>query len=249
MQASPNTRTLRVPDIAWIAIPEGPFLYGEKRERQFLETFWIAKYPLTHQQYQCFIGDGGYQEARWWRDLKKPEPEASRWPQPNRPRTNVDWYEAVAYTRWLSAALGLEEGAIRLPTEQEWEKAARGEKGLAYPWGEKYQSGFANINETWRREGPWDLGQTTAVGLYPQGRSPHGVEDMAGTVWEWCLNVYDTPDVVEMDDSGRPRVLRGGSWLYISGNARSGIRLRIYPVDRNDDAGFRLLSSVPINVR
>ncbi|MGR9108232.1 MAG: formylglycine-generating enzyme family protein, partial [Gammaproteobacteria bacterium] len=124
-----TAETLQVPDIAWVEIPAGPFLYGEGSSKRTIElpTFWIAKYPITNCQYQTFIDAGGYEEARWWKDLVKPKPEASRWPQANRPKTNVDWYEAVAFCRWLSAMLELKEDTIRLPTEQEWEKAARGE--------------------------------------------------------------------------------------------------------------------------
>jgi formylglycine-generating enzyme required for sulfatase activity len=112
------TRRMRIPDIDWVEIPGGPFRYqqGETRE---LPSFWIGRYPVTNAQYRTFIDDGGYYEPLWWRDLECPKPEAPRWPQPNRPRTNVDWYEGVAFTRWLTARLGLPEGSIRLPTELE----------------------------------------------------------------------------------------------------------------------------------
>ncbi len=249
MQTAPTTRRLLIPDIAWVKIPAGPFIYGEGSQQTTinLDDFWIAKYPITNQQCQTFIDDGGYQDERWWRDLKKPNPEASRWPQANRPRTNVDWYEAVAFTRWLSAVLGLEEGSIRLPTEQQWEKAARGERGLIYPWGNEYQSGFANIDETERKEGPWYLQQTTAVGLYPHGESPYHIEDMSGTVWEWCLNKWDKLDMTEADVSGDSRVVRGGSWLFNPAFARAVDRDWYGPDDRNYDGGFRVLSVVPIH--
>lgn len=102
---SGETRTLRIPDIAWIEIPARDFISGEgdKQATRHLDAFWIARYPITNLQFQTFVDDGGYREDRWWRDLEKPEPEEPRWPQPNRPRTNVDWYEAVAFTRWLTA--------------------------------------------------------------------------------------------------------------------------------------------------
>lgn len=234
-----------LPDIDWVKIPSGYFIYqsGEKRE---LPTYWISRYPITNRQFQVFVDDGGYREDSWWRDLKKSEPKASRWPLSNRPRTDVNWYEAVAFTRWLTARLGLQDGAIRLPTEYEWEKAARGEKGLVYPWGEKYQSGFANINVA---SGSWSLEQTTAVGLYPHGHSPYGVEDMSGTVWEWCLNKYVQPDVTLADTSGDSRGLRGGSWNLFSDRARADFRNRGYPDARYFSWGCRMLSSVPIAVR
>ena len=251
---SKPTRRLRLPDIDWVEVPRGPFVYqaGETRE---LPTFWIARYPVTNAQYQAFMDDGGYAEPRWWQGLKRPQPQVPTWTQANRPRTNVDWHEAVAFTRWLDARLGalrgLAPGSIRLPTELEWEKAARGERGLAYPWGDDYRSGFANVDETdtidgREKAGPWYLRQTTAVGLYPQGHSPYGVADMAGTVWEWCLNRDEDPEQTEPDVSGASRALRGGSWLNHPARGRADFRPGNRPVRRLDLRGFRLLSSVPI---
>jgi len=241
----PPTRRLRVPDIAWVEVPGGAFIY-QKGETRELPTFWIGRYPVTNAQYQTFVDDGGYDDAGWWVDLVRPKPAASRWSLPNRPRTNVDWYEAVAFTRWFNARLGLDEGSIRLPTELEWEKAARGEQGRQYPWGDGFESGLANVDEKETKQGDWYLQQTTAVGLYPHGRSSYGVEDLAGTVWEWCLSKYDDLDAVAADTSGAARALRGGSWLVFPDLARADYRLRYPPVLRNDDGGFRLCSSVPI---
>ncbi len=257
-----------LPDIDWVEIPGGPFIYqnGETRE---LPTYWISRYPVTNRQFQAFIDAGGYQKPAakrgkakalldkltghseenpdWWKDLQQPQPAKSTWPQGNRPRTDVDWYEAVAFTRWLSAALGLPAKTIQLPFEMEWEKAARGEHGLIYPWGNEYQSGFANIDEKSGNAGKWYLEQTTAVGLYPHGRSPYEVEDMAGTVWEWCLNKYEKPDMTKADTSGDSRVLRGGSWFYYLGLARAVFRSWGDPDARGYFGGFRVLSSVPIH--
>jgi hypothetical protein len=242
-----RTRRLRIPNVAWVKIPSGPFIYQRGETRQ-LPTFWIARYPVTNAQYQTFTDDGGYDEPRWWRDLERPEPASPRWPQANRPRTNVDWYEAVAFTRWLNARLGLPEGSIRLPTELEWEKVARGTEGRTYPWGAEYRSGFANVDETeyGTRKSGWHLEQTTAVGLYPHGRSPYGVEDLAGTVWEWCLNKYDDEEAVAPDTSDAPRAVRGGSWDDDPDAAGAGNRLGDPPRYRNVNQGFRLLSSVPV---
>ncbi|MEN8180099.1 MAG: SUMF1/EgtB/PvdO family nonheme iron enzyme [Pseudomonadota bacterium] len=233
-----------LPDIDWVEIPAGPFIYGEGREQQEidLKSFMISRYPITHLQFQAFIDAGGYKDKRWWKDLKKPKPEKSRWDQPNRPRTDMDWYEAVAFTRWLAAQLNQ---PIRLPTEQEWEKAARGTDGRAFPWGDEYINGTANVDES-SNKGDY-LEQTTAVGLYPQGQSPFNVMDMASNVWEWCLNKYDHPEQIEPDTTGDSRVLRGGSWFNNPEFARAAFRGRLNPFVRDDDCGFRVVLSAPIS--
>ena len=236
--------TLLLPDIDWVTIAGGEFVYQQGERRQ-LPAFRIARYPVTNIQYQTFIDAGGYRDDRWWQDLKRPEPEPSHWPQANRPRTNVDWYEAVAFCRWLSAPLAYE---IRLPTEKEWERAARGVEGQEYPWGNDYESGRANINETWSSDqvGAWNLQQTTAVGVYPQGASSEGVLDLSGDVWEWCLNKYDHPDQIQADSSGDIRVLRGGSYDDYARRARGSGRLGRHTRYRDGFSGVRLASLAPI---
>jgi formylglycine-generating enzyme required for sulfatase activity len=239
-----KTAEKMLPDIDWVGIPAGTFIYGEGKEQQelHLDRFQISRYPITNSQYQTFIDAGGYAEERWWRDLKKPEPEKSTWEQSNRPRTNVDWYEAVAFTRWLTAQLNQ---PIRLPTEQEWEKAARGADGRQYPWGNEYINGYANVDES-EEKGEY-LEQTTAVGLYPKDKSPYGVRDMAGNVWEWCQNKYEHPDQIDPDTSEDWRVLRGGSWVHDPGYARAAYRFRFYPDARDHGRGFRVVLSAPIS--
>lgn len=112
-----------------------------------------------------------------------------QWEQPNRPRIQVAWVEALAFCCWLTACyrsagiIGAEE-SIRLPTEAEWEQAAAGGDSREYPWGDGYRVGHANVDESYDKTGPYNLGQTTAVGLYPQGVSPVGLLDCAGNVWE-----------------------------------------------------------------
>jgi formylglycine-generating enzyme required for sulfatase activity len=234
--------TIQVPDLKWITIPAGAFLFGEESQQttHHLESFEIALYPVTNIQYQCFIDDGGYVDDRWWRELQKPEIENSKWPQVNRPRTNVDWNEATSFTRWLSARL---KQPIRLPNELEWEKAARGEKGLEYPWGNGYEAGNANVNES-SIEGGAYLGQTVAVGLYPRDESPWQVRDMAGNVLEWCNEI--TTDVNEsVRDSSPSPAQRGGAWFDNPHDARAARRDELDPDGRYDDVGFRLLRSPP----
>ena len=228
-----------------MTIPGGGFIYQEG-QRRTLKTFRMARYPITNAQYQAFIDAGGYRDERWWKNLQRPDPEGARWSQPNRPRTNVDWYEAVAFCRWLSAQLGYE---VRLPTEEEWERAARGREGREYPWGSTYESGRANVNETRSdaRVGEWNLGQTTAAGVYQHGPSSEGVLDLSGNVWEWCVNKHNPSEQIQAETSGESRVLRGGSWDVTAGygGARGARRGRSHPVSRDVAVGFRVVSSAP----
>jgi formylglycine-generating enzyme required for sulfatase activity len=235
-----------LPDIDWLEVPGGEFLYGENNETRYEDSFYLARYPVTNAQYQAFIDAGGYGEDRWWEGLaeRPTTPTASTWPEPNRPRTDLTWYEALAYCRWLSKRLGY---PITLPTERQWEKAARGTDGREYPWGDGYQAGYANVDETMGKDkdGAHSLQQTSSPGLYPQGASPYGIVDMAGNVWEWCLNEYDAPDNIELTgDKGR--VLRGGSWGLAPDVARCADRDRDNPVNRSISFGFRVLCSSPI---
>lgn len=232
-----------LPALDWVEIPGGEFIY-QKGEKRQLPTFYMARYPVTNVQYQTFVDADGYGDDRWWDDLLRPEPAESRWPQANRPRTNVNWYEAVAFSRWLSAQLGHE---VRLPTEEERERAARGREGHDYPWGEAYRTGYANINEKAAEAGEWYLEQTTAVGVYPQSASSEGVLDLVGNVWEWCLNKDGRPEQIAADTRGDERALRGGgSWIDSLVFALGSQSFRSGPVARVDNIGVRLVSPAPL---
>jgi formylglycine-generating enzyme required for sulfatase activity len=227
------------PDIDWCEIPAGEFRYQDG-ERRTLPAFHIARYPVTNRQFRCFTGDpAGFANPAWWKGLAERLDAASEpaWPEGNHPRETVSWCEAVAFCRWLSDRLGFE---VRLPTEVEWEKAARGTGGREYPWGDGYRPGFANINETWGNAGPTNLERTTAVGLYPQGASPYGVLDMAGNVWEWCLNEYDHPERTGMKGDAL-RALRGGSWRDHRYYCRAAFRYGYTPDSRDGHGGFRVV--------
>ena len=223
-----------VPDIDWVDIQAGEFIY-QNGERLSLPAFKIARYPLTHAQFQAFIDDNGYSEPRWWQGLAKhyETPETSPFPEPNHPRVYVNWYEAMAFCAWLSHRTGQ---TIRLPTEIEWERAARGRNGLAYPWGNDWQdkantygSGISKIS----------------VGIFPASASPEGVCDLSGNVCEWCLNEYS--DIHAIQPGGdEDRSVRGGwSWFRIWDiAARADDRNSFRPGDRNDRYGFRLVSPI-----
>lgn len=118
----------------------------------------------------------------------------------------VSWYEALAFCRWLSARTSLN---ISLPTEQQWEKAARDTDGREYPWGAEFESAYCDT--------ALSLYETSAVGIYPQGQAASGAIDMTGNVWDWCLNKFDLPSMIEPDLSEDIRICRGGSWNYLSG--------------------------------
>jgi len=232
------------PDIDWVEISGGTFLYGEEKETRELPGFYIARYPITNAQYQAFIDGGGYKEARWWKGLegRADRPEKSGWTESNRPRESVNWHEAMAFCSWLSDKLGY---TVQLPTEVQWERAARGTDGRNYPWGESYRSGYANTNEIRDKSGLHHLKQTTAVGVYPQGGSPEGVQDLVGNVWEWCQNEYHNPENTDLRGI-EPRFLRGGAWANNPGDARASTRYKFNPGSRSINFGFRVFCSSPM---
>lgn len=219
-----------LPEIDWLEIPAGECIYQDG-ERLSLPSFKISRYPVTNAQFQAFVQAAeGYADPRWWQGLNQPKTaQQSRWQESNRPVERVDWYEALAFCRWLSAKTGL---TISLPTEQQWEKAARGTEGRKYPWGTKFKSVYCNA-----RQG---LGETSAVGIYPQGQAPFGAMDMAGNVWDWCLNKFYQPNKIVPDLSGDYRVVRGGSWNLSAEGLRCAVRHWNHPTYRVNDLGFRV---------
>jgi formylglycine-generating enzyme required for sulfatase activity len=214
-----------------VTIPAGAFTMGGKgkydgkpKHQLFLPAYEIGQYPLSNIEYSHFIEAEGYGQKRWWTEAGWQRKEKAKWTEPgywddsgfnkpNQPVVGLSWYEAVAYCGWLRAETGR---VYRLPTEAEWEKAARGPKGLTYPWGDKFDANRLNGGI-----GAQIVWGTTPVGMYPTGTSPYDLYDCAGNVWEWCATKYEKSypyDVKENEwadgylEGEADRVLRGGSW-------------------------------------
>jgi hypothetical protein len=224
-----------VPDILWIEIPEGKIALEAVDHVFQVKPFKIAKYPVTNVQFEAFLNAAdGYRNEEWWQDLdQRLEPDTPSWSEPNAPRETVSWYEAVAFCRWLKSKTGT---SIRVPTEWEWQQAATGgDSQREYPWEGGWDVSRCNSVES-------RLNRTTAVGMYPRGATQQGVLDMAGNVWEWCLNEYEVPkqpEAVRIDKGGK-RVIRGGSWTNIPVNLCASARDGSYADDRYSTVGFRL---------
>lgn len=195
-----------------VQIPAGPFLYGPEATPLTLGEFWIDRTPITNAEYARFVAATGNAAPAFWGGMMPPE---SLWAHPV---TQVSWNDAQAYAHWVGG---------RLPTEEEWEKAARGEDGRAYPWGEQFDPELCNTEES-------QVGMTTSVGRYsPAGDSGYGIADMAGNVWEWTASEYRP---------GLPhRVFRGGSFATRSDFARCFVRDRDYPLNHTGLLGFRVV--------
>jgi formylglycine-generating enzyme required for sulfatase activity len=228
-------------------VKKGVFLYGDKaKRRQIPYDFWIGKYPVTNVQFARFIEDGGYHKRGYWdavgwewrKNEKRQNPgywNNSNLNNPMLPVVGVTWFEAQAFCRWLddlwhkSGTVNVPQGyACRLPTEEEWEYAARGADGRPYPWGEDDDLRRFNVDRK--------AGGTTCVATYPQGASPCGAWDMSGNVWEWTASWFD--------EGKDRRVLRGGSWFSVSRDARCASRIWYLPDYFIYHLGFRYVLSL-----
>jgi formylglycine-generating enzyme required for sulfatase activity len=222
------------PPADMVYVPAGEFEMGSNQgdadqqpaHRVYLDAFYIDQYEVTNARYEQFVRAKGRKPPMWWGD--------ERFRGPQQPVVGITWEEAAAYCRWLDK---------RLPTEAEWEKAARGTRGRLYPWGDNFVYGRANIVV------PDDGYEYTApVGSYPGGASPYGALDMAGNVAEWCADWY-AADYYQHSPRHNPqgpangeyRVVRGGSWNGSSYEARSTHRWRYFPDTPRSYIGFRCL--------
>ena len=268
-------------DAAMVYVPAGYFLRGTTKARAealsgqfgdffmvetpqrsiYLSAYYIDKFEVTNRQYGVFLDalkagerhsmhpdappDKDYTPT-YWRD--------SRLNGPNHPVTAVDWYDAYAYCRWAGKVL---------PTEAQWEKAARGPDGLTYPWGDTWQVAYSNnVEFTFGKPvlsdrqwvlllGNLDLDGVTMfsqpVGSFPEGASPYGAHDMGGNLWEWARDRY-IRDYYQAAPSHNPpgptgaspyRVLRGGCWSSHRGKIRAAYRNYDLAADRHLEIGFR----------
>ena len=253
-------------NLGFIRIPAGRFImgsdnsiYNEKpqHELDLSYDYWLSKYPVTVTQYRAFVEISGYKTT----DARSLNGIATH------PVVRVTWYDALAYCNWLSEQLsgfskklsakddsfwqGLTSGKLQvsLPSEAEWEKAARGTDARIYPWGEKADPNYANYDDT-------GIGGPSAVGAFPGGASPYGLLDLSGNVWEWSRSLYGARDYKypyqpekkrEALQASRniDRVLRGGAFIHDSDRAHCSYRKRHAPYGRNALVGFRLVLLSP----
>jgi formylglycine-generating enzyme required for sulfatase activity len=256
-----------LPDIAWCNIEPGPFIMGSTEEQakydderpQFTcnlicQPYRIGRYPVTNEQFNAFVKDGGYTEqwrqcwtdAGWaWKgDSSGPEKQGGVYDLPNHPVVRVCWYEAVAFCNWLSERL---DCRVSLPTEAQWERAARHTDGRVYPWGNEEELGkHCNMYDS-------GIGTTSAVGIFPAGNAECSAADMAGNVWEWCSTKWlenykgyerEADDTLEGEER---RVLRGGAFHNHVNSVRCAYRLRTDPNGRFDLIGFRVVASPSVS--
>ena len=214
-----------------VYVPAGEFLMGSRagegysneqpQHKVYLDAYWIYKHDVSVQQYRRFSMATG---------CEMPDPPRWGW-KDDHPVVNVTWEDAKAYCEWAGVAL---------PTEAQWEKAARGTDGQIYPLGK----GWGAMDANWRES---ESGRTTPMGSYPGGASPYGCQEMAGNVCQWCADWYDESYYLVSPDrnptgpaTGAFRVLRGGSWFVSPEYCRSAYRYGGSPPSSRDNcSGFR----------
>ena len=246
----------------YVYVPAGEFEMGDvagdglARERPVhtveLGAFYIGRYEITNREWQRFRDDPGYDDPKYWPNGRiVPRDQVPYWTQPNNhgggtagsgdyPVIGVNWDAATAYCAWLSARTGRR---YRLPTEAEWEKAARGTDGRRYPWGDAIDRSLANY------VGAQAFDTVQPVGSYPGNASPYGAFDMAGNVLEWCQDWYGRDYYAasprrnpQGPASGAYRVVRGGSFFVEAADLRSAARSAAWPSFQ----GHRMIGFRPV---
>src|SRR5579859_312604 len=240
-------------NIAQVWVGDGCFTMGAKpnqteanfsnahpqHEVCLTSDFWLDKFDVTNAAYGAFVDAGGYSNPIYWshqgwawlqvNHISGPQ-DFPHFDAPDQPRVGVSWYEAQAYATWRGGSL---------PTEAQWEYAARGPQGSNYPWGDTYVFGKANIDE--RPDGSHYVGHTTPVGGYAEDRSWDGAYDMAGNVWQWTADWYQA-DAYSQSVKDNPtgptigdfHVLRGGAWGFDEDCATASYRYHAKPDTRSE---------------
>ncbi len=217
-----------------VLVPAGEFTMGSTMgddekpvHRLYLNAFYMDKYEVTVGQYAKYLGVTGMEEPSDWDIMNQPQ-------HSKRPVVNINWSDAATFCKWAGK---------RLPTEAEWEKAARGTDGRTYPWGNEAPTRLhANFGKK-----DWDNHMALVpVGSFEMGKSPYGIYDLAGNAWEWVNDWYDH-DYYKKSPAknpqgptkGQSRVVRGGSWLYVPDFLRTSFRFNAEPSGRQFGYGFR----------
>ena len=232
-----------------VVIPGGEFIMGNDgrgddgpgdederpAHRVSVNSFRMDRYETTNAMYEAFAKATERAAPHHWVNGSYPEGKADH------PVVYVDWHDADAFCRWAGK---------RLPTEAEWERAARGTDGRRFPWGNEFSTTKANTPQYWLIK--HEPGDTMPVGSFPQGRSPEGLEDMAGNVYEWVADWYQPypgNTVANVHYGVKNKVLRGGSWydcLSYGCGLSSPVynRSRFAPAIKNKGFGFRCTQDV-----
>ncbi len=244
-------------EIRFVCVPGGSFEMGDGESLQAqpihrvrVSPFRLGETPVTNEQYAVFLKQAQAKEPAYWQDR--------RFSSPNQPVVGVSWEEAQAFCRWFGETCGHD---VTLPSEAQWEFAARGPEGRIFPWGNEPPDETRACFGLDRR-----TGKPAAVDSYREGRGPFGTLNQAGNVWEWCQDAWDDKSYSERADArqevvdpvikGREdsaRILRGGGWADLAPNLRAASRLpRKWKDDprpgfpargRDDDFGFRLAAA------
>ncbi|MGW2917692.1 formylglycine-generating enzyme family protein [Streptomyces angustmyceticus] len=212
LRANPRTRRHPVDGKVMTLIEEGIYLSGPESRSVWLEPYLVDVYPTTNKDYAGFVSATGHQAPQHWPGGRCPVALATH------PVVWVTWYDATAYARWAGKSL---------PTARQWEKAARGPRGGAYPWGNEPTAAKANVAEAGIRA-------TTPVSRYQSGVSPYGVFDMCGNVWEWCSSE-------ERPGTGRYE-LKGSAFTSPFTRAAPSLRNAANAAMKDNDTGFRCVT-------
>jgi len=247
---APEKARFTLPMLEWCDIPAGSLIVSESQpangskpvtstqQTLWVDAFRLAKYPITNAQFQVFVDDvDGFCNPKWWgysayaqawRE-QNTSPKQPQFKGDDRPRENVTWYEAMAFCFWLSDKMDM---PIMLPAKQQWRRAAQGDDGRIYPWGNEFDLSVCNTRESRIR-------MTTLVMRYGGGIGPYGNYDLAGNVWEWCLNCdYHDFDLT----TDRPRAVQGGSFMGAHERSQINFSFDLSPDYHYGSIGFRLAS-------